>query len=226
MDVAAPVVQSRPRQMLVPLSGLVAIAFFVAAFVVHDLVGNTPSADAPAADFSRYYQEEDGSIWGAGILLSLGALFFFWFIGALRTAVRAAEGAMGRLTATGFAGGIAFVTLILASFGTQLSAAILVSDRDQPMPAATAVTYWWMGDGLFVMSFYAAAVFVGATGYVMLRSTLAPRWAAWLTMLIALALLVPWVNWAAFLFALPIWVVGVSLLLWRRQGTEAMTQGT
>lgn len=222
MDLAAPAVDSRAREALAPLSGIVAIVLFVAAFVVHDVIGDTPNADAPAVDFTRYYQQEDGSIWGAGIFISFASVFFFWFIGVLRSALQAAEGAAGRLAATAFAGGIALVTLILASFGTQLSAAILVSDRDQPIAPDSAVTYWWMGDGLFVMSFYAAAVLIGATGFLMLRSTLAPRWFAWLTLLVALVLLVPWINWAAFIFALPIWTVGMSLFLWRRHSTDAI----
>jgi len=158
----------------------------------------------------------------ARAFISFASVFLFWFIGVLRSALQAAEGAAGRLAATAFAGGIALVTLILALFGTQLSAAILVSDRDQPITPDSAVTYWWMGDGLFVMSFYAAAVLIGATGFLMLRSTLAPRWLAWLTLLVALVLLVPLVNWAAFIFALPIWTVGMSLFLWRRHSTEAI----
>jgi len=217
MEVAVPSVQTRRWEGLAPLSGIVAVVLFIAAFIVHDVIPDTPGSDAPAADFSRYYQEEDGSIWFAGVIISLAIVFFFWFVGVLRTALQAAEGAAGRLAATAFGGGIAMAVLILASFGTQISAAILVSDRDQPISPESAVTFWYMGDGLFLGAFYAAAVLIGATGFIVLRGAIAPRWFGWLTLLVAFVLLDPWVNWAAFIFALPIWMIVISLLLWRQR---------
>jgi hypothetical protein len=42
-----------------------------------------------------------------------------------------------------------------------------------------------------------------------------PRWLGWFSLLIALVLLVPWINWAAFIFAVPLWVIVVSVLLWQ-----------
>jgi hypothetical protein len=103
----------------------------------------------------------------------------------------------------------------LASIGTQVSAAILVSERDAPIAPETAVAYWFMGDGVFLAAFYGAAVLLGATGFVVLRSGVLPRWFGWVTLAVALVLVVPWINWAAFIFALPIWIILTSLLLWR-----------
>jgi hypothetical protein len=191
------------------------VILFIAGFIVHDVIGDTPDADAPASDFARYYQEEDGSIWFASILISFAVVFFFWFVGTLRAALHAAEGAVGRLANTAFAGGIATAVLGLASIGTQVSAAILVSERDAPIAPETAVAYWFMGDGVFLAAFYGAAVLLGATGFVVLRSGVLPRWFGWVTLAVALVLVVPWINWAAFIFALPIWIILTSLLLWR-----------
>jgi hypothetical protein len=197
------------------LTGIAAVVLFIAGFIVHDVIGDTPDADAPASDFARYYQEEDGSIWFASILISFAVVFFFWFVGTLRAVLHAAEGAVGRLANTAFAGGIATAVLGLASIGTQVSAAILVSERDAPIAPETAVAYWFMGDGVFLAAFYGAAVLLGATGFVVLRSGVLPRWFGWVTLAVALVLVVPWINWAAFIFALPIWIILTSLLLWR-----------
>src|SRR5215207_2092529 len=189
MDTTTPAGPSRRWETLAPLSGILAVLLFIAAFIVHDVIADTPDGDAPALAFSRYYQEEDGSIWGGGILVSLSAVSFFWFVGALRAALHAAEGALGRLAGTAFAGGLAMIVLLLASIGTQVSAAILVSERDQPIAPEVAVGYWFSGDGLFLGAFYGAAVLVGATAVVALRTGVLPRWFAWVSLVLALLLL-------------------------------------
>src|SRR5919108_2531333 len=215
MDTTAPTIRNRRWETFAPLTGIAAVVLFIAAFVVHDVIGDTPDADAPALDFARYYQEEDGSIWGASILISFAIVFFFWFLGTLRAALRAAEGGLGRLATTAHAGGIATAVLAVASIGTQVSAAILVSERDAPIAPQTAITYWFMGDGLFLGAFSGAAVLLGATGFVVLRHGALPRWFGWVTLVLALLLLVPWIGWAGFVFAFPLWIIVTSLLLWQ-----------
>jgi len=214
LDTTAPEVRVRRWETLAPLTGVAAVLLFIAGFIVHDVVGDTPDTNAPASEFSRYYQEEDGSIWFGSILISFAIVFFFWFVGTLRAALQAAEGTVGRLANTAFAGGIAVGVLVAAAVGTQVSAAILVGERDAPIDPESAVTYWFMGDGIFLASFYGAAVLLGATGLVALRSGVFPRWFGWLTLAVAVVLVIPWINWAAFIFALPIWIVLTSLLLW------------
>jgi hypothetical protein len=216
MDTTVPAVETRRWETLAPLTGIAAVLLFIAAFVVHDVIGDTPDGNAPAIDFTRYYQEEDGTIWGASILISLAIVFFFWFIGSLRAALHAAEGGVGRLAATAHAGGIATAVLVAASIGTQVSAALLVGERDAPIAPSTAVAYWFMGDGLFLAAFYSTAVLFAATGIVALRSGVLPRWFAWATLAVALVLVVPLVGWAAFIFAVPIWIIATSYLLWQQ----------
>jgi hypothetical protein len=215
MDTTVPAVDARRWETLAPLTGIAAVLLFIAAFIVHDVIGDTPGADAPAADFSRYYQQEDGSIWGGSILISFAVVFFFWFIGSLRAALHAAEGGVGRLAATAHAGGIATAVLIMASVGTQVSAAILVSDREAPIAPDTAVAFWWLGDGMFLAAFYSTAVLLAATAVVALRTGVLPRWFAWISLAAALVLVLPWIGWAAFIFVLPIWIVATSYLLWQ-----------
>ncbi len=215
MEAMAPAVPARRWEALAPLTGIAAVLLFVAAFIVHDVIGDTPDADAPASAFARYYEEHDGNIWLSSILISLAVFFLFWFIGVLRAVLSAAEGGVGRLAATAHSGGVAMAVLILASFGTQVSGAILVSERDAGLAPDSAVAYWFIGDGLFVAAFYGAAVLVAATGVAALRTGALPRWLGWASLVIALVLLVPWINWAAFIFLLPLWIIAVSVLLWQ-----------
>jgi hypothetical protein len=44
-----------------------------------------------------------------------------------------------------------------------------------------------------------------------------PRWLAWITLLMALVMLVPVVGWAVISFAFPIWVLLVVRLMWRSE---------
>lgn len=220
MDTTAPAVRTWRWERLAPLSGIAAVLLFIAAFFVHDVIGDTPGSDAPASDYTRYYEEEDGSIWGGSILISFAIVFFFWFVGTLRAALHAAEGGLGRLAATAHSGGIATGVLVLASIATQVSAVLLVDARDDPIAPDTAVAYWFMGDGFFLAAFYAAAVLLAATALILLRSGMLPRWFGWVTLALALVLLIPFVNWAAFAFVFPIWIIGASLMLW--QATSRM----
>lgn len=210
---------------LSPLSGAIAVVLFLLGALVHDVIGETPGSDAPASDFASYYQEEDGSIWLASVLVFIGLACFLWFVGTLRAVLQDLEGGVARLAATAHAGGVATAVLIFAGFGTQVSAAILVADREPSIDPEVAVGFWWVGDGMIVASFYAAATLLAATGLVFLRSrAVAPRWLAWATIVIALVLLVPWVNWIAF-FAFAIWVVVTSVVLWRATGAAAARGG-
>jgi len=190
------------------------LLFLVGAFI-HDVIGDTPDGDAPAAEFARYYQEEDGSIWFASICIFIALALFLWFVGTLRATLHEVEGGVGRLATTAQAGGVATAVLIFAGFGTQVSAAILVSDRDVPIDPEVAVGFWWVGDGIVVGAFYAAAVLLAASALVFLRSrALVPRWFAWVSLALAILLLLPWINWFGFL-GFAIWTLITSVLLWR-----------
>ena len=218
---AVPTLRRPQSEVLAPLAGVAAVILFLVGVFIHDVVGDTPDGDGPATEFARYYQEEDGSIWFASIFAFIGLALFMWFVGELRAALGRLEGGVGRLAATAHAGGIAVAVLIFAGFGTQVSAAILVSDRDAPIDPEVAFGFWWVGDGMIVAAFYAAAVLVAASAMVMLRSgALAPRWFGWVSVALAILLLLPWINWFGF-FGFAIWVVVMSVLLWRsaRKGT-------
>jgi MFS family permease len=65
----------------------------------------------------------------------------------------------------------------------------------------------------------AAAVFLLATGLVSLSTRAFPGWLAWASIAIAVWLLVPPIAWPALLYAFPLWLVVISVLLWTRPRT-------
>ena len=54
------------------------------------------------------------------------------------------------------------------------------------------------------------------TAIAILRLRVLPVWWAWVSLLVALVLLIPPIGWAALIFGLPIWVLVTSLLLYLR----------
>jgi hypothetical protein len=49
-----------------------------------------------------------------------------------------------------------------------------------------------------------------------------PRWLAWITLLMAIVMLVPVVGWAVISFAFPIWILLVVWLMWRPETTRTV----
>jgi hypothetical protein len=197
--------------------GIVAVALFVVAFVAFNVIGDIPDRDtASSADFARYFQEEDGSIWFGSLFGSLAVVAFLFYVGALR-------GVLGgsRMSGTILGGGIAIAALMLANIAPGLSGAILVSDRDAPIDPQTATTLLFLGDGFFVGAVYGAAVFVVAAALAGRRAGVFPRWLTWVSLLLGLLLVLPFIGFLGFVFLFPLWIIGTTLLLWSRAATAA-----
>jgi hypothetical protein len=204
---------TRSLEAMAPLAGIAAVLLIVVGGLVIDS-GDTPADNAPAAAYLAYFEDETGSIWGGGTLLALGAICFLWFAGSVRAWLAAAEGPPHRLSSLALAGATGMAVLVLGAVGTTLSGAI-AADEDVRLTPDAAQAIYVVGQGLFLVAWMAAAVFLLATAVAALRTAALPRWLAWATLAIGVLLLIPWVGWAAFLFLLPLWIVVVAILLWR-----------
>jgi hypothetical protein len=116
-----------------------------------------------------------------------------------------------RLTALAFGGGVAAAVFGFAMPGPDMAAAI-ADDADLSDAAAVAIRL--MSDVFFLGAEMSAAVLLAATGVHALRTGSLPRWLAWVSLVVALALIILPIGWAALLFAFPLWVIVVSYLLW------------
>jgi hypothetical protein len=56
-----------------------------------------------------------------------------------------------------------------------------------------------------------------------LRHAVLPKWLGWLSLLIGIVLLIGPIGWAAFIFATPIWILIVSVLLYMRTPSAGST---
>jgi hypothetical protein len=190
-----------------PLAGVLAVLLWVVGIIVHQ---TSVDGKTPATLLDSYRNEEGGILLG-GFLWLLGTFLFFWFLGSLRARLAAAEGGVERLTAIAFGGGVAAGIFGFAMPGPDMAAAI-ADGEDLSGPAAEAIRI--IGDVFFVGAEMSAAVLLAATGVLALRTLALPRWLAWVTLVVALVLIVLPVGWAGLLFGFPLWVLVVSYLLW------------
>jgi hypothetical protein len=190
-----------------PLTGVLAVVLWVIGTIVYQ---SAVDAKNPATLLDSYRNEE-GSILVGGFLWLLGTFFFFWFLGSLRARLIALETGVQRLTAIAFGGGVAAAVFGFALPGPDMAAAI-ADGADLSGPAAEAIRV--VGDTFFIGAEMSAAVLLAATGVHALRTRSLPRWLAWVSLVVALVLIILPIGWAGLLFAFPLWVLVVSYLLW------------
>jgi hypothetical protein len=196
-----------------PLAGVLAVVGWVIGIIVLDPVTNKEKGP----EILTQYQNHDGRIFLGSLLWLLGTALFFWWLGTLRARLLEAEGSpAARLTSLAFAGGVATAICLALVVGPDMSGAINNDDLD----ASAALAISNMSDAFFVAAEYLLPVLLVASALIALRTgQVLPRWLAWITLLIALVLLIGPIGWAALIFAFPIWVLIVSFLMWRRTTT-------
>jgi hypothetical protein len=148
---------------------------------------------------------------------------FVSFLGMLRSKLLAAEGGDGKLATITFASGITAATCLMLQPGPDLSAVLAEDDID----ASSARAIHAIGDVFYVGAEYFLPVLLVAFAIPALRTGDGdfPAWFAWISVGIAIVLLVAPIGWAALVFAFPIWVLVLSFMLWARSGTTTTAAG-
>lgn len=204
----------RGGERVAPLTGVLAVVLVVAGVVVFESA-DTPGPESAPTEYVSYFDSETGTIFPGTLLFALGILLFVWFAGTLRARLAEREGGVGRVSTIAFGGALGMAALLLAAIGTSISGAFILEEDDAQLAPAAAQALWHVGEGVFLMGWFMGALFLAATAIAALRTRLLPRWLGWVTLGIAVLLLIPWVGWLAFIFLMPLWILGVSILLWR-----------
>jgi hypothetical protein len=204
-----------------PLAGVV----FVLLALIALFTASGPDLQDEPSKVADYYVDNFGRVIVAEIIGGLAIFAFFWFVGAVRNRLRVPETPEGGLPALAFGGGIAAATLVLVA-NTATMAGAFRADEDGRIDPAAAAT---LNDISSLIIGFAApvalAVFVSATGIVSIATGVLPRWLGWLSLLLALGFLIPYISfvfWAPF----GLWVLAVSVLLYLRPGEEALRTPT
>jgi hypothetical protein len=200
---------------LAPLTGIAFVILVVVAFAIG---GETPGTDDSPQKILSYYNDHDSKQMWASALLGLGTVLLFFFLGVLRTVLRAGEGAVGRLSAVAFGGGLVLGTGILAFAGFTFT---LADTADHLTPDAAQALNALNSDFFFPLSAGLATLLL-ATGISGVRTRVLPAWLSWVAIVLGVAAVTP-VGFFAFL-AFGLWVVVVSVILWRAASTVPAAQ--
>ena len=218
--VARPLAAPAPTSALerwAPLAGVAAVVLWVIAVLIEN--DSPPDFEkATGREWQAYVTENEEKILLSRLLFLLGVFLFFFFLATLRARLRAAEGGEGRWAAAAFGGGIGTSTLLIAFAAPGLAAA-LAADALEP---AAAQALGVIEIGFFAGAEIAAAVLLVATGLLAIRTAVLPVWLGWASLPLALLLLILPIGWIALLIGFPLWVLIVSVLLWRTGERAAM----
>jgi hypothetical protein len=194
------------------------ILWAIAIFVVES--GNTPD-EGSAAEAVAYFENDRTTIYLGSMALMAGSLLLIWFAATLREAVVARSPESTRLGSVVFGGGLAVGIMTMALPTAQIGGAFAAEDATLEPAAAQAL--WFASDGFFIASMYAAALFVIATAVGILRTGLFPAWLGWVSIVLGIWLLISPIGWIALIFVFPLWLILVSVLLWRSTTAPSTT---
>jgi len=195
---------------LAPMTGVVFFLLLLAAVLVGS---NSLSAKSSPAKVLAYYQAHKDKTGLSGILTVLSVVVGVIFYGMLRDYLRRHEASRG-WTATAFGG----VLLFAASGAMSAGAQFALADAPRHLtPAAAQMLDLLNTDVSNGLAYAGIAVLFVAYGLAVLRSGLLPRWLGWVSFPLALAAVIPWVGFFAFVGA-GVWTLIVSIVMWRRLG--------
>jgi hypothetical protein len=213
-------------------TGIVAAILMVVGFA---LPGAPPKADDVPAEMTAFLTDHRGAILAGNFIAGIGVVAFLWFLGSLRSYLRAAEGGEGRLSAASFGGGVAATAVLIASLATLSAAAFEVGGLgDDTVNRALFDLAMFLG----IAAGFGFAVVLGAASCSAARSGALPPWLYWLGSVAAGAQLLStiglfvdsgffaeggWFVVIAFLIAV-VWLLSVSVLMMRRDGVPPVAR--
>ncbi len=145
--------------------------------------GALSASDSPAR-IAAHFADNHGALLAQALLFVLGSGLFIWFAGSLRSFLARAEGGSGRLSAIAFGAAVASTVVTLVALAFQVGLARAVGDAGQPALVGTM-------DALFVLANLPLAVMLFAVAIVTFRTAALPAWLGSLTIVAAVAQVVP-----------------------------------
>jgi hypothetical protein len=149
-------------------------------------------------------------------VFAVGCLAFMWFLGIVRGRLAEVEGGTGTLSGIMFGAGVAAAAFAMATTGDVPSAI----SKDDISPA-TAGALHHLGDLFFVVAELALVVVMVSFAVLVLRTAVCPRWWAYVSLVVAVVLVIGPIGWAALIFGTPIWALVTGFMLDRKAGAPA-----
>ena len=194
---------------MAPLTGAAFVVLLVVGFIVG---GETPDFDDSAQDVVSFYSSHESSQTVSAILGAYAVLFFVFFAGNLRAALRRTEEPPGVLSAVSFGGAllVAVGGLIFSGL-TFILADIADEETIDPVVSQTLNT---LSGEFFIPLAVGTGIFLIATGIAILRGAALPRWLGWVALVVGILAVTP-AGFFAFL-AMLAWVLVASVTMYLR----------
>ena len=214
------------------------IAFAVVAVVGLALPGTPPKAKDSAEKIISFAAQHRSDILWSSFLFGIAAVLFLWFLGSLRSYLRAGEGGEGRLSAAAFGGGVAGIALLLGGAAILNGIAFKIAGTAGADPSI-ARGIFDASAAVATMGSFGFAVLFGAASCSAARSGALPPWAYWFGTLVTVAqvltglALVAKTGFFSTGDAMPtfvgpalalLWIVAVSALMVSRNGVPPVAR--
>jgi hypothetical protein len=195
---------------------------FVALSVVWGiLVAHAPDAGTPSAKIDTYFfdRNDRANLVVAGWALAFGGLCLLWFLGALRSWLRRAEGGSSGLSAVAFGSGLVMVATLFAKNAVLTATAGVFDDArffrlDPDLYKVLHEIALW----LFAQEVMAGGVMVAAASLIAVRTRVLPRGVGWAGYGVAVLCFAAIALHGVSALALLAWILVVSLLMWSPPG--------
>jgi hypothetical protein len=206
----APISGAVAWQRLGRVTGVTGLAAVVLIFVV--LVGTRqePPFTAAADEFLTHYRSPNTVASDfRSFAFTIALVTFVWFVVALSTMLRRAEGEAPWRSSIAMVSGVLFVALVLS--GNEVAAAFHADDLD-PQIARYAFDE---GQAAFANARVALGSFAVCCGWVIVSTRFLPRWLGWLAIATGVGLALSRISWTSYIWLLPylvfwLWVLMVA----------------
>jgi hypothetical protein len=213
-------------------TGIVAMVIVGVGFL---FPGAPPTADDNILKINNFLTDNRDQILAGNALIALGTVFLLWWLGSLRSYLRAGEGGEGRLSVAAFGGGVLGIALTLA--GAAIFSG-LVFKTAAVGNAAVNRAFFDVGGDFFAIAGVGFTVLIGAASCSAARSGALPPWVYWFGTATAVVQLLGVtslfassgffaaggaIGFLGFLTA-AVWVIAVSVLMIQRDGVPPVAR--
>jgi hypothetical protein len=193
-----------------PLTGIVAVVLWV----ISEIIGQSTEIleKDTALEVLVVFKDDTNALIASGLIFALGVVFFIWFLGSLRARMWRAEGGLGRLTALAYGSGMLAALCLLFQAAPIVQGAI---DEEDLSPGA-AQSLQMISEAFFGGTEITLIPMFIAVGLLTLRTPVFPKWLGWVSLVIALVLVIIPIGWAGVVFLFPLWTIVTSVILFTK----------
>jgi hypothetical protein len=196
-----------------PLTGVLFFGLFLAGFLAG---GSTPDSDASAQHAVSSFVSDRTQDRVTVFLITYAVIFGMCYAAALRSYLKARSQGDG-LIALGFSGMVIYVVGALTLVGMEFAATDVPAKISPSAEQALNV----LQDDIFFALLAGAGIFLIGSGLAIVASGALPKWLGWIAVPLAVIAVTP-LGWLVAIFALPIWALIVSVLMFMRQDAPAV----